>query len=202
LPSSAAAIAASGVAKGVGALQSAGAQSAAAGYNANVAAQNSQMLTNEANLTGAVGAQNVAASEQATRAKIGATQANQGASGVNVNSGSAVDVRKSEAEVGMYNALNIRSQAARAAYGYSTEAAHQMGESALQTSAAKSDKTAGLISAFGDVASGAGQAAQYVSPGGSGGNTALTPQARLFLASGGPTSGLNQDTLSSGMGLY
>jgi hypothetical protein len=202
LPSAAAAIAASSAVKGVGAIQQGNAAAGAATYNANVAAQNSQLLTTEANLTGAVGAQNVAASEQATRAKIGATQANQGASGINVNSGSSVDVRKSEAEVGMYNALNIRSQAARQAYGYTTEAAHQMGESALQTSAAKSDKTAGLISAFGDVLGGAGQAAQYVSPGGSGGNTVLTPQARAFLASGGPTSGLTQDTLSSGMGLY
>lgn len=57
-----------------------------------------------------------------TRQTIGATRAAQAAQGVDVATGSAVDVQASEAGLGELDALMIRNNAAREAYGYKVEA--------------------------------------------------------------------------------
>ena len=144
-----------------GAISSSQASAASAGYNAKVAQNNAQIATQNANFAGAEGNQNVAVQADKTRAQIGATLANQGASGVDVNSGSAVDVRASEAKIGMMNALNIRSQAARQAYGFQTQSASDIGQAQLDRSQQSSDKTAGYLNAGTTVLGGAGKAAMY-----------------------------------------
>ena len=57
-----------------------------------------------------------------TRQTIGATRAAQAAQGVDVGSGSAVDVQASEAGLGELDALMIRNNAAREAYGFKVQA--------------------------------------------------------------------------------
>lgn len=151
----------SAVIGGIGAIQQSQASASAAGFNAKVAAQNAQIATQNANYSGAEGEQNIAASGAKTRAQIGATIANQGASGVDVNSGSAVNVRESEAKLGMLNALNIRSQAARQAYGYETQASGFEGQSRLDRSEQSNDKVSGYLNAGATVLGGAGSAAKY-----------------------------------------
>lgn len=128
-----------------GARRQASAQAAAAGYNAKIAAQN-------AALTGAEGEAKVGQSLASTRARIGATLASQGASGIDVNTGSNVDVRESEAKLGALDALTIRSNAAREAYGYSAQ-------SQLDTAQAQNAQTAGQISSTASILGGVGSTA-------------------------------------------
>ena len=130
---------------GFGAIQQGRAASASANYNAQVAANNAKIAQQNATWAGQAGEAQAAASEAKTRAAVGATQAAQGASGVDVNSGSASDVRASQAEIGMLDALTIRSNAARQAYGYQTQSASDTAQSKLDKSQAKNDSTAGLI---------------------------------------------------------
>ena len=146
---------------GLGSIASSRASAASAGYNAKIAAQNAQIATQNAAFTGAEGEQNVAAAGAKTRAEVGATLANEGASGVDVNSGSNVDVRESEAKIGMLNALNVRSQAARQAYGFQTQSVSDTAQSQLLRSQQKSDITGGYLTAGADVLGGFGSAAKY-----------------------------------------
>lgn len=166
----------------LGALQSGAASSSAAGYNAQVAANNAKLAQQNAEMAGAQGEQNVAVESAKTRAKIAATLADQGASGVDVNSGSAVDVRASEAKLGMLNSLNIRADAARKAYGYETEAATQKGQENLYKSEKKSAKIGGWLDAGGTVLGGIAKASQYSN----------------FLGKSDPTSGLTNVSSSDG----
>jgi len=142
----------------IGAIQQGNAASAAAGYNAKVAAQNAEIQKQNASFAGAQGDQNVAAAQQETRAKLAAIEANQGASGVKLDSGSFSDVRQSEAKMGMLNALNIRSEAARRAYGYQGDAMNYTAQSKLDKMQGKAAKTAGYLNAASTVLGGASKA--------------------------------------------
>ncbi len=150
----------------VGAIQQSRAQAASAGYNAKIAAQNAQIATQNANYIGAQGEQNVAAEGAKTKAAEGAIVANQGASGEQVNTGSAVNVRESAAKVGMLNALNVRSQAARAAYGQQVQATSDIAQSQLLRSQQKADITGGYLNAGATILGGVGKAAMFAGGGG------------------------------------
>lgn len=128
-----------------GAIQGGRAQAASDKYAASVAANNAQIARDNATRTAQEGDANAEKKQLETRAKLGGLLADQGASGVDVNSGSAVDVRSSAAETGALDALTIRSNAARQAYGYQTDAAGFDAESSMKNAAAKDDSTAGLI---------------------------------------------------------
>lgn len=167
----------------LGSIQQGNAASASAGYNAQVASNNAKIATQNAQLVGAQGEQAVGAAGAETRAKVGATVAGQGASGIDVNTGSAVDVRESEAKLGMLSALNIRSQAAQKAYGFQTEAAADVGQENLDKSQQSYDKTAGYVGAATDILGGAGKAAAFSN----------------FLSAGDPTSGIT-NTVSNNAG--
>jgi hypothetical protein len=143
----------------LGAIQSSEAQSNTAKYNASVAAANATMAKQSAAYAGAAGA---AQSEQAslqTRAKVGGIEAAQAAGNIDVNSGSALDVRSSASQLGELNALSVRSNAARTSYGYQVQAANDTAQSQLDTYGASTASTAGDISAFGTVLGGVGNAA-------------------------------------------
>lgn len=146
---------------GLGAIQSSRAASASAGYNAQVAANNAQIATQNANFAGAEGERNVEASQAKTRAALASTLATQGASGVDVNSGSSVDVRASEAKLGMLNSLNIRSEAAKQAYGFQSQSANYTGQSALDKSQKVSDEIGGYLNAGSTILGGIGKASKY-----------------------------------------
>lgn len=142
-----------------GAIRQGQAASESASYQSTIAANNAKIATQNASFQGAEGDANAAAKELQTRGKVGAITAAQGANGLDVNSGSAVDVRQSAAELGQLDAMTIRSNAARAAYGYQTQATSDQAQSALDKSTAKNDATAGYISGAGTLLSGAGSAA-------------------------------------------
>ena len=142
-------------------------QAASAKYNASVAANNAQIATQNANLIGAEGNANAGVEGQKTRANVGAIKASQAANGIDINSGSAVDVRSSAAELGELNAINIRSQAARAAYGQQTQAASDTAQAALDKQQAGYAAEAGVTQGATTLLSGYGkgiQSGQFADP--------------------------------------
>lgn len=71
------------------------------------------------------------------RAEIGAQRASYGAQGIDVNLGSALDVQTDTAYQGALDALTIRVNGAREAWGFQVEAANTRLESAAQQRIAK-----------------------------------------------------------------
>ena len=145
----------------LGSIEQSKASAASAGYNAQVAQQNAQIATQNASFAGSQGQQEEGASGAQTKARIAATLANQGASGVDVNTGSDVNVRESEAKLGMLNALTIRSNAAKSAYGYQTQSVSDTGQAALLKSQQGSDILGGYLSGASNVLGGIGSAAKF-----------------------------------------
>lgn len=140
---------------GLGAIGSSIAGEKSARYNSEIAANNAQIASQNATTSIQEGEANAAAASQASKAKIGGILANQGASGVDVNSGSSLDTRASAADVGELNAINIRSQAARTAYGYETSGVNDKAEQSMDESQAAYAPIQGAIGAGTSLLSGA-----------------------------------------------
>jgi hypothetical protein len=153
-------LAAGGV-QAIGNIQSSQAQASAAGYNAKIAGMNAQLATQQAGYEGAVGEQKVGEAGLKAEAEAGKVKVNQAANNIDVNSGSAVGVQKSQSEMAMLNEMNIRSNAARSAYGYETQAAGDVAQANLDRAQQSSDKTAGYVGAAGSLLAGASQASMY-----------------------------------------
>jgi hypothetical protein len=138
-----------------GALQSGFATSAADAYKAQVAANNAAIARMKSKMdiqSGEVAAVNRGLQ---TRAKVGSEKAQQGAAGVDVNTGSAVDLRAGTTELGMLDSLTIRSNAAKKAWSDEVEATSDTAQSQLDTMAGQQAETAGEIGAAGSLLSGA-----------------------------------------------
>lgn len=131
----------------VGSIMGGQSQASADKYNAAMAHENAHVLRENANIAGQAGAEQAQVAGLKSRAIIGDTVAAQGASNVNVHSGSAVDVRTSEQEVGQLDAMNIRGNAAKVAYGYKVQAIDKDAEAALDTADASNALTSGWINA-------------------------------------------------------
>lgn len=123
------------------------AASETASYNAEIAANNAKIARQNATATAHEGEINAAAASQKTRAELGSLLANEGASGVDVSSGSSVDTRTSAVQNGELNAINIRANAARQAYGYQTQAVNDIAQENLDKSEAQNAPIAADIGA-------------------------------------------------------
>lgn len=137
--------------KAQGQIQAATGEAQAALFNSEIATANAGIATQNATMVGQAGDAQAGISEQQTRAQVGAIKVNQAAAGVDVNSGSAVDVRNSASGVGMLNALTIRSNAAKQAYGFQTQAASDTAQSKLDVAQAGNDIKAGNVAAKGTI---------------------------------------------------
>lgn len=146
--------------KAVGAAQAGEAEAANARYQAQIAKNNAEYARRNAELATQEGDIEATAQGLKTRARIGTTKAAQAANGIDVNTGSAVDVRVSEQELGILDALTIRSNAARQAYGYQINAQDQTAQARLLKSQASQAKTSGYLDAFGTLLDGASSAGQ------------------------------------------
>jgi hypothetical protein len=133
----------------IGAYNSMEANSANAAYQAQVAANNAKIA--KTNATMDIQSGEIQAGNQGlkTRAAVGTTKAGQGASGVDVNSGSFVKVRAAESELGMLDALTIRSNAAKSAYGQEVAATSDTAESGLLSAESSQAASAAPIGALG-----------------------------------------------------
>lgn len=150
--------AAGGLAGAVGQIQAGQAQAAADKYNATMARQNANVAKENATIAGQSGEAQAAIQQQKTRALVGSTKANQAASGIDVNTGSAVSVRTSEAELGGLDALTIRSNAAREAYGYRVQETNYKAQGELDEFAAKNAQEAGWVGGVSTLLGAAGTA--------------------------------------------
>ena len=150
-----AASAAGALTSAAGSYESGQSAKAQAEYQSQIAAQN-QVLANQ-NATQAIAAGEATAEQAAIkqRADTGQIRAAEGASGVDVNSGSALDVQSSQSERDMLDQLIVRSNAERTAYGYKTQGLQFGGQAALEKAAAEQAPVAGDIGAVGSIFSGA-----------------------------------------------
>ncbi len=105
-----------------GAVMQGYSQSQAANYNAQVARNNQIIAQQNANLALQQGQVAEQAQQQKTAQMIGGLEAQEGASGVELSSGSPLSVRSSAAETGELDALTIRYNAQLQARNYMTQA--------------------------------------------------------------------------------
>ena len=154
----------------IGTYNSLQSQSANAAYQAQVAANNAKIAQQNQGMDIASG--EVAAGNYGlkTRAAVGTTKAQQGASGVDVNSGSSVNVRSGESELGMLDALTIRSNASKKGYADLVQANSDTAQSQLDTQESQQASAAAPLAAAGSLLSGAssvtGNLGKYLNSGG------------------------------------
>jgi len=158
-------------------------------YQAQVAQNNSAIASQNATLAGQAGAQQVGMANQRTKAAVGAITAGEAGAGVDVAGPSAVAVQDSQKDIGMQDALQIRSNAARTAYGYETQASGFQSQAALDNMGAANASDVSTAMA-GDAFSGIGSAsngwANFTAKNGLGtAGSTVSPQAQAFIQSGG-----------------
>lgn len=155
-----------------GAISSGQAAAGAASYQAEIQKNNATIADQNAARARAAGEAQVTAQRLKTAAAVGAIKNDEAASGLDVNSGSPLDVQSSAKELGELDAETTRNQAAVQAYGYQTAAAGNLASAQLDQSKAAADTTAGLFGATGSVIGGASSAAnsyaRYLTISGSG----------------------------------
>lgn len=117
-----------------------GYQANVADYQAGVAKVNQDIALQNASYSRDVGETDASISGMQTRSQVSQAKATQGASGLDVNVGSAVNVRESMVEIGEYNQSIIRANAAKQAYGYEVEAMQDESQSDLYTYGAANDR--------------------------------------------------------------
>lgn len=148
-----------GILGAFGANASGKAQAAQATYQSGLASINQKIAKQNADYARAAGEAEAQQSGMKTRAIIGRTRAIQGASGLDVNRGSALKVRESQADLGAQDAATIRHNAARKAYGYEVEALNKGAQADIYGMAAKNAKTASKYAVASSIIGGASSVA-------------------------------------------
>jgi hypothetical protein len=110
-------------------------------YQAAVAEMNRQIAEGNAEYARATGETEASIQGLKTQAQVATTKVAQAASGLDINTGSAVSVRSSEIELGQFNESMIRSNAAKVAYNYQVEATQDSAQRDLYTYASAQEKT-------------------------------------------------------------
>lgn len=139
-----------------GAQQKGSADASLYNYQAGIADLNKKISAQNADYSRWTG--EVSAQEAGMKARyaIGETKAAQGASNLDVNTGSQAAVRDSEHQIAAQDQQTIRANAARKAFGYETEEAQYDSQGQIYRGAAKQAKTAGNILALGSLIGTAG----------------------------------------------
>lgn len=137
-----------------GAYEQGQAASESYSYQSQVAANNAKLAQQQGKLD--IQSGEIAAVDQGlkTRAKVGSEKAQQGASGIDVNTGSAADVRAGTASMGMLDVSTIRSNAAKKAYADEVQANSDTAQGQLDTFAGEQAETGADIGAAGTLLSG------------------------------------------------
>lgn len=150
--------ASAGLAAG-GALLSGVSAMAAGNYQAKVAKNNAAMLTQEHDTDLQAGQRAESEQRGKTTDLIASQMAAQGANGVDVNVGSAREVRDADQARGDFDALAVRYNAARAAWGNSVEASNQRAQGAMAKASGRMALASSFIGAASSLAGGAGKIA-------------------------------------------
>lgn len=136
-----------------GAIGSGIAAGNAANYQAQVATNNATVAQQNAAYSASAGAAQTEAAGLKAKAQNAGVRAGIAANGVDVNSGSAVDVQASERETGALNVATVANNAALSTYGYETQNSSFESQATLDRSQATSDYAGGFLKAAGTLAS-------------------------------------------------
>lgn len=139
-----------------GAISGGQAQKSAMYYRAAIA-KNNQIIA-EQNATSAIEAGQAKGQIQGLKGRAvgGAIRANQGRSGVDVNTGSNVDVQEAQREQSQLDTETVLHNADLQAYGYRTQATNYAAEAELDKKSGDDAQTAGYLKAAGGLLSSAG----------------------------------------------
>jgi hypothetical protein len=184
----------------IGAAKTAEAQQASANYQAQVAANNQTVAEQNARYMSQAGQVNAQAQDIQTRATLGREVAGAAASGLDVTTGSPLDVQTGTRELGRLSSLTDIQQGNLQAYGYQTQATGYGATAGLERAQAGFAGQAGGIGAASSILGGASSFAskwsQFQTSGAIGGGTGtgnLTPlgdvpfssQSQAVFGSGG-----------------
>ncbi len=136
-----------GISGALGSLFQGRAQSKSYAYQAGVADINSKIQKQNADYERNVGEVKAQQVGLKTAADIGTAKTVQGASGLDVNTGSNSQVRDSMREIGQQDARVSRANTARRAYGFEVGAMEAASQGQMYRSASKTSRTAGYIGA-------------------------------------------------------
>ena len=126
----------------------------AASYQAEVARNNSLIAEQNAKYASEAGTAQATAVSLKGAAKMGKIKTAQAANNIDVNTGSAVDVRASEREAGVLDTATVLSNAELEAYGYRTAATGYTAEAGLLGTQAEEAPIGAGIGATGSLLSG------------------------------------------------
>lgn len=124
-------------------------------YQAGVARMNAQIAEQNATYATQVGDIQAANAGLQGGQLMGRIKAAQSATGLDVNTGSALEVRKAQAGVTRQNVNAIVSNAAKTAYNYKVEGVQFQSQAQLDTLAGRNARTAGMIGGLSSIIGGA-----------------------------------------------
>lgn len=177
---------AGGILGAVGASRTAEANAQMYGYQAQVARINAQIDKQNADYARNVGEQNAQIAGLKGAQQFGQIRAAEGASGLDVNSGSNAEVQASQRKITQMDVNTIRSNAAKTAYDYEVKSVNDLNQAGLYDAAASNAKAAGSINVAASLIGAAGTVATRWQAG---------AQSGLFAGGGGGSA-------SSGITLY
>lgn len=122
------------------------AQSRSASYQAQVAANNARIATQNATTALQQGTSEQQQQQMKTAALVGAQMAAQAGSGVDVNTGSALDVRSSARALGELSVLDIGYNARTRANAFLSQAQSETAQGQIYRSESRSDLLSGFLS--------------------------------------------------------
>lgn len=140
---------------GYSAYQAGQAQKANAEYQAQVAANNATISRYNADAATKQGNQQIQAAEEQAAQRQGTIRAVLGASGIQLDNGSALRDQQGVAEIDEVNKATITSNSARNAWNFLNQGAANDSTAQLLTMQANQASTAGAMNAFSSILSGA-----------------------------------------------
>lgn len=143
------------VASAFGAISQGNSAAAQAKYQAQVAKNNQTQAYQNANYASAAGETQSYEQGLKERTITGAIDAGIAAGGIDVNSGSAKDVKVSQDILSQQDVQQVRQTAALQAYGYKTQATNFGAQAQLDTAQAGFDQEAGWLNGLGSLLTGA-----------------------------------------------
>ena len=144
--------------RAIGAYEGAQSEAASASYQAAVAKNNATVASQNARYAMAAGQAKAGDEAIREREALGRVVGGLAAGGVDVNSGSAVDARVTQREVGQLNTERVINNAALTAYGYRAQEQNFTDQAALYRGQASAASSSALPMALGTLFTGLGAA--------------------------------------------
>jgi len=168
------------------------AQGNAAAYQAKVAENNAKIAQQNAAYAAHAGEANAEAQSRKGAARQAAIKAAMAANGIDVNTGSDLNVQESAREESNLDTLNVQQNANLQVYGYRTQATNFEAQAELDRQEAQQAPIGGLFGAAGSLLSNASSIG--LGKGGFGSGVAATTY------SGGGSGGIGSDWVAGGVG--